>query len=190
MFLLSDPACALTHAQAVVPSCCRVWLLGPLCPPVRWVEPFARFWLWSTFSAGSLHPSIWRLCGPSFLRSLPSHSLFAVYWRPAVNLESCLLLMLALPSRMASPSHLLSGTVHPSGLCPKLLTLAGARPSLLLKEQRPECRVCPGPDPFFCRLSFLQVRRVDLSFELSVGPCVSPLTPSVMSCGITAPLRV
>lgn len=76
------------------------------------------------------------------------------------------------------------------GLCPKLLTLAGARPSLLLKEQRPECRVCPGPSPFFCRLSFLQVRRVDLSFELSVGPCVSLMTPNVMSCGITAPLRV
>lgn len=125
VFLLSDPARAPTHARAVVPSCCRVWSPGPtLSPPVCWVEPFARSWLCSTLSAGSPHPSIWRRCGPSFLRSLmPPSITYLVYCSTEgpMFLESSFVLMLPLPSRMASPSHLLSGTVHPSRSVSKAL---------------------------------------------------------------------
>ena len=133
-----------------------------------------------------------RVGHPSFAAScpLPSHTLFTVPLKARCFLSllfcSCWLFRQEWP-----PLPICLELCILRGLCPKLLTLAGARPSLLLNDQRPECRDCPGPSPSF--LSFVlsyELDVVDPSFELSVGPRVSLVTPNVVSCSIAAPLRV
>lgn len=155
VFLLSDPAHVLARAKAAVTSCCVSGLRATLSPPVCWV--------WSRGLSPLLRPGCEHIqCRPAASQCLrtawsilptqlvPLYILYLVYCSTEgpLFLESSLLLTLALPSRMASPSHLLSGTVHPLRSLSKALDSGWSTAFTSLKHVQ-------GPVPPSCRLSFL-----------------------------------